>query len=321
MNKYTFGQRLLHRVALSSRIMRQTCFEIEKSSFLQESASPAGDPVFVTGLARAGTTVLLEAIYSSNEFASMTYSDMPFVMAPNLWGKVKKGIDVSAPKTERAHRDGIMINLDSPEAFEEVFWQSFSEQEGFHQFENYVRLVLYRYQKCRYLSKNNQNVHRISMLQELFPCAKVLIVFKDPVNHAMSLLNQHLQFSKIQGQDSFVKDYMDLIKHSEFGLSYTPIMSENLKYRDPSYIEHWLEQWYLLYDNLISLHGGSDNVVFVNGGLLHGDNSWNKICSFLYISDTSYNFVDMRRSINVSSNDAIRNNCLALLDKLNKIAI
>ena len=44
--------------------------------------------VFVSGLARSGTTILLNALYESDEFASLSYKDMPFVLAPNLWSKL-----------------------------------------------------------------------------------------------------------------------------------------------------------------------------------------------------------------------------------------
>ena len=75
--------------------------------------------VFVAGVARSGTTILLNAIYDSDEFASLSYADMPFVLAPNLWSKIS-----STSKhliKERAHGDGIKVSSDSPEAFEEVF--------------------------------------------------------------------------------------------------------------------------------------------------------------------------------------------------------
>ena len=78
------------------------------------------DHVFVTGMARSGTTVLLNAIYESNSFASLTYQDMPFILSPNLWSKINKdGFEIK--KQERAHGDGISKNTSSPEAFEEVF--------------------------------------------------------------------------------------------------------------------------------------------------------------------------------------------------------
>ena len=73
------------------------------------------------------STILLNAIYKSNVFASLSYSDMPFVLAPNLWSKIsfkKKDLELK----ERAHGDGIKVSTESPEAFEEVFWKTFAEE-------------------------------------------------------------------------------------------------------------------------------------------------------------------------------------------------
>ena len=66
--------------------MREVTFDFESSNI--SSSSENGDHVFITGLARAGTTILLNALYKSNLFASLSYSDMPFVLAPNLWSKI-----------------------------------------------------------------------------------------------------------------------------------------------------------------------------------------------------------------------------------------
>ena len=101
-------------------------FDVEQSIFLKKDDNFDDDHVFIAGLARSGTTILLNAIYQSNQFASLTYDDMPFILAPNFWTK-------TSPKKrhgklqERAHGDNIRISTNSPEAFEEVFWKTFSD--------------------------------------------------------------------------------------------------------------------------------------------------------------------------------------------------
>ena len=82
--------------------------------------------VFVAGLARSGTTILLNAIYQSSQFASLTYDDMPFILAPNFWKKISPRKSHGELK-ERAHGDGVKVTTDSPEAFEEVFWKTFTD--------------------------------------------------------------------------------------------------------------------------------------------------------------------------------------------------
>jgi len=320
MNNYNFWQQFLHRIALSSRFMREMAFDFEKTIFLKKSKVEIKNPVFVTGLARAGTTILLEAIHASGKFSSLSYLDMPFVMAPSLWGKIGTK-DNDQEKTERAHGDGIMVNVHSPEAFEEVFWQTFSQQDAEAQFKSYIRLIVNSYQRPRYLSKNNQNVNRIDVLQKILPSAKILIVYRDPINHANSLLRQHMDFSKAQKKDSFIKNYMDWINHSEFGLSYQPITSENLEYSNPDCIDHWLEQWYLLYERLTRRFKGDGNIVFVNGGSLHSGESWNKIGDFLEIEFYDFDFINTKRDIKTYCSQELYQKCKILYNDLNKIAI
>ena len=89
MNNYTAIQRFLHRSVLSSQFIREIIFDVEKSIFLKKDNNFYDNHVFIAGLARSGTTTLLNAIHQSKEFASLTYDDMPFILAPNFWDKVR----------------------------------------------------------------------------------------------------------------------------------------------------------------------------------------------------------------------------------------
>ena len=55
---------------------------------------------------------------------------MPFVLAPNFWSKFSLHNNNNSAMVERAHGDGIKVNTESPEAFEEVFWKTFSEENN-----------------------------------------------------------------------------------------------------------------------------------------------------------------------------------------------
>ena len=88
MNNYSALQRFLHRSVLSSQFMREIMFDVEQSIFLKKDDNFDDDHVFIAGLARSGTTILLNAIYQSNQFASLTYDNMPFILAPNFWAKI-----------------------------------------------------------------------------------------------------------------------------------------------------------------------------------------------------------------------------------------
>ena len=92
--------------------MREAMFDFESSAI---SISKSNEHhIFVSGLARSGTTILLNALYESDEFASLTYRDMPFVLAPNLWSKLSNGKEKNN-KVERAHGDGIKVSTESPD--------------------------------------------------------------------------------------------------------------------------------------------------------------------------------------------------------------
>ena len=122
MNNYSWLQQKLHQLALSSQFMREITFDVE--TYLISTKEMNDNHVFVAGLARSGTTILLNALYKSNQFSSLSYQDMPFVLAPNLWSRLSFNKQDSN-LVERAHGDGIKIDTSSPEAFEEIFWKTF----------------------------------------------------------------------------------------------------------------------------------------------------------------------------------------------------
>ena len=117
---YNFGSRLLHRLALGSKAIAQTFFDLETFFNRSFPDSIYEKHAFVAGLARSGTTVLMRTLHASGRFRSLTYRDMPFVLMPNLWKKISYQSKTYTPEKERAHGDGILVDFDSPEAFEEV---------------------------------------------------------------------------------------------------------------------------------------------------------------------------------------------------------
>ena len=81
MNNYSWLEQKLHKFALSSQFMREVTFDFESNNIF--SSTETGDHVFITGLARAGTTILLNALYKSNIFASSN----KFPMLKNISGR------------------------------------------------------------------------------------------------------------------------------------------------------------------------------------------------------------------------------------------
>lgn len=250
VNHYSRLEQLLHALVLSSQAVRVATFDLE-SALVQQHVNTQEDHVFISGMARSGTTALLNSIYVSGCFASLTYSDMPFVMAPNLWSKLNFGGKLHRT-LERAHGDRVLISTVSPEAFEEVFWKTFPESSSTNEikFRQFVRHILVNCRKKRYLSKNNQSYQRLSLIAKIFPKSTILIPFRSPISHAYSLLGQHVRFLQASEEDPFMAKYMSLIAHCEFGPNYSPGYTQAIEYSNPLDINHWLEQWVLTYEKL-----------------------------------------------------------------------
>ena len=121
---YSFLSKLLHHLALGNKYIPEFLHDIELMAFKKKIEINDLKPhIFVCGLPRSGTTILMKTLYETNEFASLTYRDMPFVVLPNIWSKISNKIKANKLK-ERIHEDNISINIDSPEALEEVFWKT-----------------------------------------------------------------------------------------------------------------------------------------------------------------------------------------------------
>ena len=235
---YSPAARFLHRLALARPFVAETFLDVEEALYGRNlPAARDGKHVFVAGLARAGTTMLMRLLHGSGAFCSLTYRDMPFVLAPNAWASLTRLSRRDLALRERAHGDGIAVDADSPEALDEIFWRVLcgpsyigprtlrpmrADDDVLDRLRTYVALILKRYGADRYLSKNNNNVLRLPSIRRAFPHAVLLIPFRDPVQQARSLLRQHLGFAERQRKNAFTLAYMQWLAHHEFGLDHRP---------------------------------------------------------------------------------------------------
>lgn len=259
---YGAGARLFHKIALSGRATPEMFFDIEKAMHGRDCADATdGAHVFVSGLARSGTTLLMRMLHDTGAFASLTYRDMPLVMAPNFWRGISGAFQKSMTRRERAHGDGLEVDYDSPEALEEVFWRTFcgpdyigadklcpmtADDDVIAEFRLYIALVLKRYARSRYLSKNNNSILRLSSILKAFPNATILIPFREPADQAKSLLRQHKQFTKTHAEDVFSRQYMGWLAHHEFGGDQRRLVFDGgdaSAYGDPGQLSYWLDLW------------------------------------------------------------------------------
>ena len=79
--------------------------------------------LFITGLARSGSTALLQAFDSTKIFSSMRYKYMPFILSPKIAQIYSKYLSKNKNlERERFHGDGLKINTNSAESLDEPYW-------------------------------------------------------------------------------------------------------------------------------------------------------------------------------------------------------
>jgi hypothetical protein len=272
-DSYGFIDRTLHRLAFKTLGYQAFLADMESSLFAKMlAAQPRPRPIFICGLPRCGTTLLLNLCHPLPEFASHTYRDMPFVLLPLLWNRFSSRFKRNNTLRERSHQDGIMINADSPEAFEEMLWMAFWDEHYTEDhimpwddspaqdfttfFEAHMRKVIAvrrpeADESVRYLSKNNLNICRIPLLLRMFPEAVCIVPFREPTQHAAASLRQHQRFRRMQSAERFIKEYMAGIGHFDFGENLKPInlhgWLDQPGVPDPSRLSFWLTYWLQVY--------------------------------------------------------------------------
>ncbi len=258
MQKYSGIQKFLHDFVLSKKFINKSLFELEKIIYFKNKDVKNQSHIFITSLPRSGTTSLLNFLFSSNKYASLTYKNMPFILSPHFSKLFNKR---NIPKKERLHADGITFDINSPEALDEIF---FNNDEEFikNELVNYIQLILLSENKDKYLSKNNLNFKRIDLINSILPNSVFLIPIREPLQHAYSLLNQHLHFSQLQQENDFIRRYINYLGHNEFGLDHKP-WNNPIHFKDLNNINYWLEQWFLFYEYIYDKYQSYENCHFV----------------------------------------------------------
>ena len=228
-------------------------------------------PIYVTGLARAGTTLLLSVLESHAKLTSFKYCDYYGAFTPFLADRVFRAFGLGkAAKSERAHDDGMLVNAYSPEAMEEILWMQFFDYlhvtdtsnvvaaaTSHPEFESVYRATLQKLLFCRnaerIVSKNNYNITRIAYLAKLYPEARFVIAVRDPVDHIASIARQH-QLNLDHFSTANHLDYLRNAGHFEFGQGRIPITVavDKTRYIEELWgrgrdVEGWAEYWNAIY--------------------------------------------------------------------------
>jgi hypothetical protein len=198
-------------------------------------------PVYICGLARSGSTVLLEMLARHPDLTAHRYQDFPFLFTPYWWNTLLKFTSFGGKQAkERAHGDGIMVTPESPEAMEEILWMAFfdhlhnpnqsnvldanTHNAAFESFYlSHIQKLLLARKRARYVSKGNYNISRMAYLQRMSPDARFIIPIRDPVSHVVSLMKQHKRFCEAGNADPRATAHMSQVGHFEFGLNRIPI--------------------------------------------------------------------------------------------------
>ena len=263
-SNYSKANKILHRFAFGSQRAQIVLSDMEDDLYKSRiKGVHITEPVFITGLPRAGTTTLLDLYARSGAFAAHSYRQMPFIHTPLLWNAFARRMAGDEAPQERSHGDGIMIDVDSNEALEEMLWLAFWRkryndgmieiwpEQAKPEFDTYFRqhlrkIIALSSPGMRYVSKNNLNISRLPYLRRLFPDAHLVVPFRQPLQQATSLLNQHLNFLERHRQDKFTRDYMAALGHFDFGENLKPInfggWFEHSALR-PDTINFWLSYW------------------------------------------------------------------------------
>lgn len=198
-------------------------------------------PVWVSGLARSGSTVLLEVLASAPGVATHQYRDFPFLHTPYWWrGFLRRSTRGTPEPVERAHGDRVQVTPASPEAMEEVLWNTFfpalhdprrsnvldggSRNPAFETFyRDHIRKLLLVTDGTRYVAKANYNLTRLPYLLALFPDARFVVPVRHPVGHVASLVKQHALFTGAAREHPRAVEHLDHVGHYEFGPHRTPV--------------------------------------------------------------------------------------------------
>lgn len=322
MSNYGYIERLLHNFYLSNNFIKKVSFDLEKSLFLEYNDNLiTKNHIFLTGMPRSGTTTLLNFLFKTEDFASLKYSDMPLILCPNIWNKFNFFFKETS-RVERNHGDNILFSSDSEEAFEEVFWklfENYKEDEKYKEYVNYILIILRKYNKVRYLSKNNLSYKRVKSLTKIFPNSTFIVPFRSPLLQSNSLLNQHERFYEMQQKDTFILKYMDFLGHNEFGIHYIP-WNVSIKYQEFFDLNHWLEQWLLFYKEVLKLNSVKNLIFLSYEEICNDPNLSKKLTEKLEVRFHANFFKMSNKKVIIDYDEALLNKCELIYNKLLKIS-
>ena len=264
---YSPMEKLLHRIALDHPNLHRWLHDREVKRWSKRGGTRNPKFLLVTGLARSGTTSLLQALEETGAFSSLHYANMPFVLAPRTWRRFFK--PKSKALKERSHGDGILVGVESAEALEEPFFMAFSQAQFVGEQSLTTQVVdaelhgryldyqgLVREEGKVYLAKNNNALLRYPGLRAQNRDFTTVLMFREPLVHASSLFAMHRRYAAMQQDDPFVRTYMDWLAHHEFGGGHKPFCFDEeagVVTGDVNTLDYWLDRWLDYYRHALTM--------------------------------------------------------------------
>lgn len=252
----------------------------ENRLLADEIATTALDrPVFIAGLPRSGSTILLQMLATAPGFTAQRYADLPLLWTPYAWNWLLQRLPLgSAAVVERSHRDRVLVNRDSPEALDEPLWQHFfpslhQEQQSellvaelqHPAFESFLRAHMAKLLRVRaarrYVAKSNYGLQRLAYLGRLFPDARFVVPYRSPRAHLASLLKQEQLYA---GAPDRVLRHIGAIGHHEFGrqrrilhLGDSELLAQlRAEFASGNLAQAWLRLWIRAYALMLDTAAG-----------------------------------------------------------------
>ena len=307
MISYSYLDKILHRQFLGNGEISRFCINkiIKNSTNIKLQNL---ENIFITGLARSGSTILLQSIEKSNLFGSLRYKYMPFILTPkiaNIFSKLQtSNLNL---EIDRLHNDGLKISLNSPECLDEPFWintlyknNEFSNSLTPHNVDlrhakayGYLLNQFSKLEKKNLVIKNNNNHLRLPSLAKFYPNCKFLVLFRLPIAQSYSLLNLHKNFIYLQQENPFNLEYMNMLGHWEVGKSlkpylYSPNQKNIIKKHQNNQLKYWLNQWIFTYEWLLEkLPKNLNNIKFV---------CYEELCNNVEYKEQLYEFLEIKEN-------------------------
>jgi hypothetical protein len=271
------GQHLYSEMMHRSQIFWRWLGDLESETLRDQlHETPIDRPIYIAGLARSGSTKLLEIIASHAKVTTHRYRDFWTLFTPVWSERSQRAFRPRAEQPqERSHGDGILVTPDSPEAIEEILWMAFFP--GLHDparsnvldsstvapkferfYRDHLRKLLLARQGTRYASKANYHVSRLEYLIKLFPDAKFVMPVRHPRTHIASLMKQHQLFLAAAERHPRSVSYLDRVGHFEFGKHRRPICTGDLArvesiqqlWQSGDHVRGWARYWALVHGYL-----------------------------------------------------------------------